>query len=56
MDYTLVLAGNDYLHLPLSTVRGGASPTPDLRELAKRDDVSAYAAERRRQQTEDRRR
>jgi hypothetical protein len=40
---------------PLSTVRGGASPTPDLRELAKRDDVSAYAAARRRQQAEDRR-
>jgi hypothetical protein len=37
---------------PLSTVRGGGSPTPDLRELAKRDDVSAYAAERRRQQAE----
>ena len=37
---------------PLSTLRGGASPTPDLRELAKRDDVSAYAAERRRQQAE----
>jgi hypothetical protein len=41
---------------PLSTVRGGAAPTPDLRELAKRDDVSAYAAERRRQQAEGRRR
>jgi hypothetical protein len=35
---------------PLSTLRGGAAPTPDLRELAKHDDVSAYAAERRRQQ------
>src|SRR5207253_2793284 len=35
---------------PLSTVRGGGSPTPDLTELAKRDDVSAYAAARRRQQ------
>jgi hypothetical protein len=33
-----------------------AAPTPDLRELAKRDDVSAYAAERRRQQAEGRRR
>jgi hypothetical protein len=41
---------------PLSTVRGGAAPTPDLRELAKRDDISAYAAERRRQQAEGRRR
>ena len=41
---------------PLSTLRGGASTTPDLRELAKRDDVSAYAAERRRQQAEGRRR
>ena len=37
---------------PLSTLRGGASATPDLRELAKRDDVSDYAAERRRQQGE----
>ena len=41
---------------PLSTLRGGAAPTADLRELAKRDDVSAYAAGRRRQQAEDRRR
>jgi hypothetical protein len=41
---------------PLSTVRGGGAPTPDLGELAKRDDVSAYAAERHRQQTEGRRR
>jgi hypothetical protein len=41
---------------PLSTLRGGSAGTPDLRELAKRDDVSAYAAERRRQQDEGRRR
>jgi hypothetical protein len=37
---------------PLSTLRGGAGATSDLHELAKSDDVSAYAAARRRQ-TED---
>jgi len=41
---------------PLTMVRGGGSPTPDLSELAKRDDVSAYAAARRRQQEDDSRR
>ena len=41
---------------PLRTGRGGSAPTPALRELATRDDASAYAAERRRQQDEGRRR